>query len=297
MLMNSIRVFFRHIRNGFRNLIRNGWMTAASVLTMTVTLVILGGLVLLGTNISNVTSDIEQGIQIRVHIDIAATPEDEAKLRTELEALPHVKQVTYRTKDEELADLVNKIEEFDLYGEDNNPLYNVFVVEVDSPDNLKTVTDQAKNLSYVINANYGDEDADQLLQFIETARLVLSFLAAVMIVVAVLLVTNTIRLTIFARQREIEIMRLVGAKNSYIRAPFLWEGTFIGIISAALAVVALYAIYEGIQELARSMIQIQVIQFTPIWPLLIYIADGLLIVGILLGIIGARRSIKRFLVI
>lgn len=294
--MRIIRDFFRQIRNGFRNLFRNGWMTLASILTMTVTLLMVGGLAMLLSNVDNITRDIEEGVQIRAHIDLIADKDDEETLRQSIEAIHHVEDVTYRTKEQELEDLIANVgEEFALFDNDANPLFNVFVVSVDDSKNLDSVTEEIRQLPYAVDVTYGEIDTQNLLRTLEVIRIVFALIAAILVVIAVALISNTIKLTIYARQTEIEIMRLVGAKNSYIRAPFTYEGAFIGFISALFASVLLYGAYEGMQQATVEITGVQVIAFTPTMPFILYIGGGLVIIGNLLGIIGARRSIKRFL--
>lgn len=296
--MKVIRNLSRHIRNGFRNLFRNGWLTAASLLTMTVTLFMIGGLLLLLFNVDNISQDIEDGVQIRTHIDIAADEEDEAALQESISNLEYVTEINYRSKEEELATLIETVgEEFELFNEDTNPLYNVLIVSVEDPQYLQSVTEEIRKLPYAIEVNYGDIDTENLINTLEVARIVFAFVAAILVVVAVTLISNAIRTNINARRNEIEIMSLVGAESSYIRAPFVIEGALIGLISSLIASGLLYGAYEGIQRATLEIVGVQVIRFTPSLPYLLYIAIGLLITGILLGMFGARRSIKKFLLI
>ena len=294
--MTFLRNFFRHIRDAFRNLFRNGWMTIATLLTMTLTLIMMGGFVLLVQNIDQVTQDIEEGVKIRTHIDLAASSEDEAKLKKDIEGIDHVAQVSYRSKEEEYDSLVDQMgEEFELFSGDSNPFYNVFLVDVDDTQYLKEVRDKIAEFPYALEVTYGDIDTENLLQTINVARIVLALLAAILVVIAILLISNTIRLTIHARGQEIDIMRLVGASKGYIRAPFVYEGLFMGILSAVLATVLLYAIYNGFQSATIDLFGARIIHFVSIWPLLWYLGAGLLLVGSFLGIYGARRSTKRYL--
>lgn len=296
--MKAIRNFTRHIRNGFRNLFRNGWLTAAALLTMTVTLFMIGGLVLLLFNVDNITQDIEEGVQIRTYIDIAANEEDEAELEEAISKIQHVTDITYRSKEEELETLIETVgEEFELFDEDTNPLYNVLIVSVADPQYLEEVSNEIRQMTYAIEVNYGDIDTQNLINTLEISRIAFAFIAAVLVVVAVTLISNAIRTNIHARKNEIEIMRLVGAESSYIRAPFAIEGALIGFISGLIASGFLYGTYEGIQRATVEIVGVQVIRFTPTLPYLIYIAIGLLVTGIVLGIFGARRSIKKFLLI
>lgn len=294
--MTVIRNFFRHIRDGLRNLFRNGWMTLASIFTMALTLFIVGGLALLLANVEKITKDIESSIQIRVMIDAAASSQDEAQLQAAIDQVDHVVQTTYRTKDEELEDLINNVgEEFALHEGDSNPLLNVIVVDVDNVDNIKGVAQVIQDMTYVDQATYGEMTADTLFQRIDLLRYILAVIAAVLIVVAVLLVANTIRLTIFTRQTEIEIMRLVGAKKSFIRAPFAYEGAFIGLLGATLSTALLYASYQAIQLVPGQVFGIMNIRFIPTLPLFYGLAIALALIGILLGVFGARRAMRRFI--
>ena len=244
--MRAIRSFFRHIRDGFRNLFRNGLMTLVSIFTMTLTLIMIGSFVLIWTNINEATRNIEQTFQVRVLIDRIATAEEEATLKTQIQGLEHVTDVVYRSKDEELEHYKKTItSDFDVIEGDKNPLNNVYVVSVDKGENLDKVAQDIRKLAKVEAANYGSTDVETILGNINAVRIVLAVLASIFVVFAVLLVSNTIRLTILARRTEIEIMRLVGATKRYIRAPFKYEGAYIGLISGLLAFGALYGIYEG----------------------------------------------------
>lgn len=294
--MRAIRSFFRHIRDGFRNLFRNGLMTLVSIFTMTLTLIMIGSFVLIWTNINEATRNIEQTFQVRVLIDRIATEEEEAALKTQIQGLEHVTDVVYRSKDEELEHYKKTItSDFDVIEGDKNPLNNVYVVSVDKGENLDKVAQDIRKLAKVEAANYGSTDVETILGNINAVRIVLAVLASIFVVFAVLLVSNTIRLTIFARRTEIEIMRLVGATKRYIRAPFKYEGAYIGLISGLLAFGALYGIYEGAHSYLPGVLGLANLQLVATMPIMAYVGAGLLVIGIVLGRLGAGRSIRRFL--
>lgn len=296
--MKFIRSFFRHVRDAFRNLFRNGWMTTASILAMAVTLFMVGSLVLVFANIQQLTSEVEQQIQIRVNIDPVATQADEANLAEEIAKIDYVNDVIYRSKEEELAEYQDIItENFNELEGSTNPLNNMYLVHVTGPQNIETVTEQINDLDFVLVANLGSIDLSNLIGAIDITRYVIALIAAVFVVIAVLLISNTIRLTIYARQSEIEIMRLVGAKNSFIRAPFVYEGAFIGLIGSSIAVAMLYAVYQGLQNASAELFAINTSFLVSTWPAILYIGIVMVLVGILLGVMGARRSVKRFLTI
>ncbi|MGO4940141.1 permease-like cell division protein FtsX [Fundicoccus sp. Sow4_D5] len=295
--MKLIRNFFRHIRDAFRNLFRNGWMTTASILAMTVTMFMVGSLVLVFSNIQKLTTEVEQEIQIRVNIDPVASQENEALLEERIAAIENVEEVVYRSKEDELAEYQEIItNNFDELEGDSNPLNNMYLVHVSGPQNIESVVEEINALDYVLVANLGSIDLSGLINAIEVTRYVLALLAAVFVVIAVLLISNTIRLTVYARQTEIEIMRLVGAKNSFIRAPFVYEGAIIGIVGSGFAIAVLYAVYQGLQNAAAELFAINTSFLIPTLPSIIYIGLGMVALGMVLGVVGARRSVKSLLV-
>ncbi len=294
-MMIFLRNFTRHIRDGFRNLFRNGWMTVASLIVMILTLFTLGSLMFIMSNVDNITNDIEAGVNIRVHIDLTATEEQIDELGEAIKQIQDVEQVTYRSKEDELDELVESIEEFKLVFGDNNPLYNVFLVSVRDNSQIEPVANEIKQLPYAKEVNYGEIDTENLLQVLNYIRIGMAFASAVLVVIALVVISNTIRITIEARQTEIEIMQLVGAHRRYVRAPFIYEGAFIGLFGGAVASGCVYLAYQALHNVAIEYNDLRLLQLTPMWPLMSYIIIVLLISGILLGILGARRSVGRLI--
>lgn len=294
--MRFLRRFFRHIHSGFRQLFRNGWMTTASVVTMALTLFMVGSLAFILGNVQKVTENIESQYQVRAMIDLIATEEDEAELQQAIEKIPHVSSIEYRTKDEELEAVIeNYGEEFKFFEGDTNPLTNVFEIQVDSVGKIQEVADQVSELPHVQEASYGGLLAENLLKRLDEVRYVFALVGAIFVVLAVLLISNTIRLTISARQHEIEIMRLVGATNGYIRAPFVYEGMFIGVLSGLVASGFLYGVYETVKKHAFELFGVDPSAFLPTFPILGYIAGGITLLGIFLGMFGVMRAMQRYL--
>lgn len=294
--MRAIRSFGRHIRDALRNFFRNGWMTAATIFTMTLTLLMIGGLSVFMVNMDNISQDIESGIKVLAYIDIIAEPEDEAQLRQQIEGLDAVKAVTYQSKEEAYEALVDQMgEDFRVFDEDANPFMNVFHVEVMDTSQLAQVAEEISQMPYVAEASYGAIDTENLLQAMSLVRLILAFVSAVLVVIALLLISNTIRLTIYSRQTEVEIMRLVGAKASYIRAPFILEGILIGVVSACLATGLLSFLYGGLDRASLELFGARIIRFEPLWPMILWVGLGILGIGVLLGALGSRRSLSKLL--
>lgn len=295
--MRGVRSFFRHIRDGVRNLNRNTWMSLITVMVMTLTLFMVGLLMIVVANVDKLTQTVENEIQVRVMIDPVASIQDQQALGKEIAKLEHVEKVTYRSKEEELKLYQDVItEDFDVI-KDRNPLNDMYLVSVDQAKNIESLSQEIRQLKHVLSANVGSLNLDGLIKSIEMVRYGIAFLASIFVLLAILLITNTIRLTIFSRQDEIRIMSLVGAKNSYIRGPFVIEGVIFGFISACLASLILYFTYRGILFSAKEAFAFNSQYAVALWPSILYLSAMLLIFGIFLGIIGARRSLRKYLTI
>jgi len=222
----KLRTIGRHVRESFKSIWRNGWMTFASVGAVTVTLLLVGVFYVILMNLNEVANSIEEDVTIKVLIDTTATPEQQKALETELKSMPEIKSVVFSSKDNELNQLVDSFgqqgEILKLY-EQENPLNDAFLVKAAEPETTKQVAKKIEKLESVHLVNYGQNDVDKLFKIISISRNVGLVIIIGLLLTAVFLISNTIKITIVARRREIEIMRLVGATNGFIRWPFFLE--------------------------------------------------------------------------
>ena len=234
------RTVKRHVIDSFKSLKRNGWMSLAAVSAVTVTLLLVGTFIAMLMNVNKLATDIENDVSVRVYIDLAANEDQQKELQTELESLENVDSVEFSSREDELKQVVGSYgDEFNLFDGDDNPLYDVFIVNTDVPENTAPVAKQIEDLEYVTQVNYGGATADSLFKTMNTVRNIGAVVIVALILTAVFLISNTIRITIFSRRTEIEIMKLVGATNWYIRWPFLIEGALIGLVGAIIPVAIL----------------------------------------------------------
>lgn len=292
-----IRTFFRHLLESLKSLKRNGWMTVASATAVAISLTLLGIFLALIMNATKLAEDIENNVDISVLVDIGTNQEDIDKLKKELEDLPNVKSVEFSSKDEELK----KIEEsmgsvWSMFEGDSNPLYDNFIVKAKNPQTIKKVAKQAAKLKNVHRADYGGLVSDKILKITKGMRTWGLGAAVLLVFVAVFLISNTIRITIMSRQREIQIMRLVGAKNGYIRWPFFLEGAWIGVIGSILPCLIIFFGYKAAYRVL-SQPQILGASYRLLTPETFSIQIMLLLVGIgiLIGALGSVISMRRFL--
>lgn len=292
----KLRTVGRHIKEGFKSIKRNGWMSFAAISAVSITLLLVGGLIATVMNINELATSIENDVSVRVYIDIAAEEADQDNLLKELESLDNVEKVTFSSREEQLDNLISSYgETFELFEGDQNPIHNTFIVDTTSPEFTSEVASDIEPLDFVAEVNYGGAQADKLFQMTSTIRNVGGTIIIALIFTAVFLISNTIRITIFSRSTEIEIMKLVGATNWFIRWPFLIEGALIGFVGAMIPAAALWFVYNSVYTAVSGFFQgtsFLILSPSPYMTQLILLLAGL---GIGIGALGSSLSIRRFL--
>jgi cell division transport system permease protein len=294
----KIRTIGRHTRESLKSIRRNGWMTFASVSAVTVTLILVGVFFVIMMNLNGVAQNIEDDVQIRVHIDVAANKQDQQSLRSEIERIPEVKSVTFSPKKKELDNLVNSLGEdgkaFKLFEQDN-PLNDVFVVKTKKPTDTMVVAKKAEKLNYVSKVRYGQGKVEKLFKFINASRNVGVVLIIGLFFTAIFLISNTIKITIIARRREIKIMRLVGATNNFIRWPFFLEGLWLGILGAILPITLISIAYYQAYDYIGPKLEGSFIKVLPFDPFVYQVSGILILMGAVIGVWGSVMSVRKFL--
>ena len=292
----KFRTFMRHIRDAFKSLFRNGWMSIASISAVALTLLLVGSFTGILLNVNKLASDVENDVSVKVYIDLAADAAAQEALKTELENIANVESITFSSKDEELDKIIGSYgDEFDLFGGDANPLYDAYVLNTTAPEQTKAVAEAASAMQYVTQVEYGGATADKLFETIATIRTIGLVIIIGLLLVAVFLISNTIRITIFSRSTEIEIMRLVGAKNSFIRWPFLIEGAIIGLIGALIPMTFLVFLYRFIFNVSGDYLAGTNFGLLTPNPFLLYISLLMVGIGIFIVSFGSVCSLRRFL--
>lgn len=292
----KIRTLFWHVKEAFRSLKRNGWMTIASISAVAITLLLIGGLIATVFNINKFATDVEEDVTIRVSIDLAADEAAEDELYDQIATIPQVEHIDFSSRDNELDNVIGVYGDmFDLFEGDENPLYDIFIVEAKEPHMTAEVASQIEPLNYVKDVNYGGARADQLFKLTEKMRNYGLIFIAILIFTAVFLISNTIRITIFSRSTEVEIMKLVGAKNWFIRWPFLIEGAIIGLIGSLIPAGILGYSYVNVYRILSSYLSGSYFSLLPPDPFLYYLIAAIIGIGVIIGSLGSVRSIRRFL--
>lgn len=301
----NFKTFLRHMREGFRNVFRNGWMSVASITSIVVSLFVLGVFILLVLNVNAVADKADSQVQINVHLALNTDQKLREALQNEIGSMPEVSKIEFISKDQGLqefrdslgADAADLLDGFD---KDNNPLPDTLRVEVVQPTTVPFVADKILALNEthaekpIYKVKYGKGSIETLFKITKAVRNIGFIFVAGLALMSMFLISNTIRVTILARRKEIGIMKLVGATNYFIRWPFFIEGALIGLIGSLITVGALYIGYSGLVASVQGdpMLGLQLISFNDIWFLICGLLVGL---GVTIGVWGSTVSIRKFL--
>ena len=244
--MGRIVFFFQE---ALRALKRNGAPSLAAIVTTVVTVVLLGMLIPIFQTAQGKSEEVRDQLNVQYALYDDATKAEIASLKKELEGIPHVAEVTFVSKTEALNTLKSELKDKSIVEElHTNPLPNSFEVKADDAANLAAVQEavypngpQGKSISPIISNPFDRQQSSEKIEQVTSAlKVVLTVITALLILASLMLVGNTIRLSIYTRRREVEVMRLVGATRWFIRWPFMIEGVVVGLVGGLLAILILW---------------------------------------------------------
>lgn len=285
-----------YFREAFSSLVRNSWLSLASVGTVTVSLLILGFSLLLVLNADRMAATLESSVEISAFLHSGVKQAQIASLEQKIKALPGVAEVRYVSKEQALAEMRQNFGQRKdiLDGLDkNNPLPDAFRVKTQQAGQVPGVAAKIQTMSGVDEVRYGRGVVEKLLAVTHWIRVAGLGIMIALAAAAVFLISTTIRMSVFARRREIGIMKFLGATNWFVRFPFLLEGMVLGLAGSLLAGVA---VYFGYFSLARHINE--TLPFIPLvtgMHYLLLMLGGLTALGLLIGALGSAISIRRFL--
>lgn len=290
MTPNSMGYMLRETMNSLK---RNPWLSSASVLTVMVTMIILGFSAFFLANAASIATTFESQIEIAAFVNQDITPEALAVLQKDIEKLPNIASVELTTKEKALAELGEDPNELldNLGG--INPLPDKFTVKVTDPQQVSEAAKQIGALSGVEKVRYGQDFVEKLLSFVTWLRWVGIGVILAFAVASTVLISINIKMNVFSRRKEIQIMKLVGASNSFVRWPFLIEGMLLGLIGGCLAAGIVWLGYGWLASYIQSALT-----FIPLVnnsQLFIQVSFGILLIGMLIGVVGSAFSLRKFL--
>ena len=293
----------RPIKEGFSGVGRHWAMSISSAIAVTITLVIISVFLLLTWNVNNFTQNIESSLDIYASVDYDAENQ-EAALKKKIEAIDGVESVELSPKSAEFQAYLDSFsdertrEAFEPYASDN-PMHDAFYVKAADGSKIQSIADalyeMKNNNEGLYEISYGGQSTISIVDAMANIRKVGMILVIGLILLAIFLIQNTIKLTITARATEIEIMRNVGASNRFIRSPFLIEGVIIGILGAAIPIGLTIWGYIALYNNAGGILISNMFHLVEPYPFVYYVSGILLLMGIVVGFIGSWLSVTRYL--
>lgn len=295
-MVMKIRTVEYFIKEAVSSLRRNSLMSIASISTVALSLLILGVFLIMVLNLNNMASSLESQVQVTAYLKDGLSDVETRELGTKITKLPGVNQVLFIDKEEAMTRFKERLGEQQSILkalDDTNPLPNAFEVKVDRPERVKPVAQAITQFKGVENAKFGQEMVEHLFALTKMVRIFGVILMAFLALAALFIISNTIRLTVFARRKEIGIMKYVGATDWFIRWPFLLEGMILGFGGALVAVVLLNQTYGAlIHQVYESLAFLPLI---PQYPFITRISIVLLVAGTGIGALGSTISLRKFM--
>ena len=292
----KVRTIEYYIREVFISLRRNNWMSVASIGTVAVSLFIFGMFLMMVMNMNKLAENMESQVQINVYLLDKVDREQARDIEKDLKEIEGVESVGFVTKDEAMERFKDRLGDqktlLDALDE-TNPLPDSFEVTVTNPDLVKTAAEKMEKLDGVECAKYGQDVMEHLFEITRLLRIFGFTLMLVLAFATLFIISNTIRLTVFARRKEIAIMKYVGATDWFIRWPFVMEGMVLGLFGSIIAAMVLRTAYTAMAEKVYETRAF--FPLIPEQPFLTYITIVVVISGMVVGAIGSAVSIKKFL--
>ena len=292
----KVRTIEYYIREVFISLRRNNWMSVASIVTVAVFLFIFGMFLMMVMNMNKLAENMESQVQINVYLLDKVDREQARDIEKDLKEIEGVETVGFVTKDEAMERFKDRLGDqktlLDALDE-TNPLPDSFEVTVTNPDLVKTAAEKMEKLDGVECAKYGQDVMEHLFEITRLLRIFGFTLMLVLAFATLFIISNTIRLTVFARRKEIAIMKYVGATDWFIRWPFVMEGMVLGLFGSIIAAMVLRTAYTAMAEKVYDTLAF--FPLIPEQPFLTYITIVVVISGMVVGAIGSAVSIKKFL--
>lgn len=280
----------------FRSLFRNRFMAIASVLTVTLSMFILGVFLSAVLNINHMASYLENQVEMTVYLKDGLTTDQVMGIGKYLKAQPGIKEIKFTNKDQAMKDFRERMGDQQglLDAINGNPLPASYQMSFQTPEQLKTAAEVVAKYQGVETVQYGKDIIEQLYKVAQVIRLSGIVLIIFLAGAELFIISNTIRLTVFARRREIQIMKYVGASNGFIRWPFLFEGMVIGFLGSGFAS---FILWEGYKTVVSEMAAagLVFIPMIPLCPFMGYTTLIILAAGIVIGVMGSAISLRKYM--
>ena len=293
MRINNINYL---LKEGFRGIFLHGFMSFAAVCVTVACLLIVGSFSILMYNVNIMVEDLNQTNEILAYVD-SSLPEAEAKsIGTKINRIENVLQSDFVSREQALKDFIADHQEDDAFsGVEASDLRHRFVVVLEDNTIIEQTVAEIEALPGVVKTHAEYELAEGFATLQQILQMVSVAIISVLLVVSLLIISNTVKLAMYDRRDEIAIMKMVGATNGFIRLPFIVEGFTLGMIGAALAFGVEWVMYDALVGEIAAVDTLQLFSFVPfqqlLWPMVaVFVSAGLFV-----GIVGSWTSIRKFM--
>ena len=299
--MKAFRIFGRNIRDSFKSVFRNFALSLASISCITITLIVVAVSIILSLNVSNFTKIVEKDVTIVAFLDVDITEEEKDKVYDKIISLDNVEKqnVEYRDKMDISKEMMDSSEVFDSimvnWTREESPIQDTYQIKVTDINLINKTADEIRKIDHVDVVKYGEGMVEQLVSIFDAIRKVSIGIVIALIIVTAFLIANTIKITIMSRKREIEIMRLVGASNINIKLPFIFEGLILGAFGSIIPIIITIYGYSALYTKFGGQLFTQFIKLIEPTPFVFYISLLLLLIGMIVGMFGSARAVKKYL--
>ena len=295
--MRAFRIFFRSIRDALKSVVRNFSLSFASIMCTTITLILVAVAVVAAANVNNATKLIEDELTIVTYLKKDVTEEQIDNIKSEISSYKNVEEVTFKSKDEWKLEMSEYDDSFKTVLDylDENPLMDSFVLKVNDVKKLSETSEYIKAINGVDTVKYGEGMVEQVISVFDIVQKIVVVVVIALVVITSFLISNTIKLTIFSRRNEIEIMRLVGASNITIKLPFLFEGFIIGLIGSIIPVCITIYGYVILYSRMHGKLFSNMIMLIKPYPFVFWVSLIVIAIGALVGMYGSIKAVRKYL--
>lgn len=287
------------VKQSTRSIWRNKVMSLASIGSVMAALLVIGIFIVLVLNVDYLATKLESQVEIKVHLIDNLSENIIEDINKDIKQLTGVKDSTFLSKDEALKKFNEELGEnsYLLEGlEGENPLSDSFIVTLEDPRLAPKVTLAINAMSNIEKVVYGKEELEKLLNITYFLRVGSLVIVGILFLISVFIISNTIKLTVFARRREIGIMKYIGATDWFVRGPFFFEGILLGLIGSIVSIAILGTGYYFVANyIKQQMFGLLVISLMPFSEVIYSLITALLVIGVIIGSIGSMISVRKFL--
>ena len=297
--MKVFRILGRSIRDAFRSVFRNFALSLASIMCITITLLVVAVAMILSINVNNLTEKIEKDVTIVAFLDVNIKESRIEKVKEEISDINNIESITFQSK-EDIAD--EMMESSPVYksimsswSREESPLQDTYLIKVDNIEKIKDVATKIEKIDDVNLVKYGEGMVEQLVSIFNVIKNTTVIIVLALVLVTAFLISNTIKITITSRRREIEIMRLVGASNINIKMPFLFEGLIIGVLGSIVPIVAVIYGYTAMYAHLNGYLFTPLLTLVVANPFVYFTSLTLLVIAVVVGVYGSLKAVRKYL--